>query len=171
MGKETWKYCVREVRTCGDLAFVPLPNGEEAIIDANMAEAASVWNWHIGRTDSGFTIRRSLNPGYQTLADLISPPPAGMQNDHRNRNPLDNRRLNLRHCTNQQNSQNRMRSNVTGYKGVGRHGRGWRARITTTAKRVSLGCFDTPEAAARAYDKAAVEHFGEFACLNFDDVA
>lgn len=62
----------------------------------------------------------------------------------------------------------------TGYKGVNWSGaktRRWQARIMRNGKRVFLGNFDSPEEAARAYDAAARELFGEFARLNFPDGA
>jgi AP2 domain-containing protein/HNH endonuclease len=61
----------------------------------------------------------------------------------------------------------------TGYKGVGWSGstRRWQARIMRNGKRVFLGSFGTPEEAARAYDAAARELFGEHAWLNFPEEA
>lgn len=62
----------------------------------------------------------------------------------------------------------------SGFKGVswagGRINR-WQARIMREGKRVFLGNFDTPEEAARAYDAAARELFGEHAWLNFPEAA
>jgi hypothetical protein len=93
--------------------------------------------------------------------------------DHVNGNSLDNTRVNLRSSTPQQNSWNRgLRSDsLTGYKGVSsrRGGKGFIARIQVEGKRKFLGWFHNPVDAARAYDAAAREYFGEFARLNFPD--
>lgn len=43
----------------------------------------------------------------------------------------------------------------------------WRARITAHGKTMNLGFFVSREDAARAYDDAARELFGAFACVNF----
>lgn len=90
--------------------------------------------------------------------------------DHADRNPLNNTRSNLRTATRQQNAFNAgpPKNNTSGYKGVSRaFGKRWRAYINVSRKQISLGTFDTREEAALAYDSAALEMHGEFACLNF----
>lgn len=91
--------------------------------------------------------------------------------DHRNGNPLDNRRRNLRPCSRAENLWNRprYRNNTSGYKGVTycRTPRLWRAQIAAHGKRYYLGYFKSARAAARAYDAAARELHGEFARVNF----
>jgi len=62
----------------------------------------------------------------------------------------------------------------SGFKGVSympNQRRKWQVKITRNGNRVFVGNFDTPEEAARAYDKAARELFGEHAWLNFPDEA
>jgi hypothetical protein len=90
--------------------------------------------------------------------------------DHINGNGLDNRRANLRIATNGQNMANRKpnRGTASGFKGVHWHPqrRKWQARVQALGIRRSLGLFDTAAEAARAYDVAARETFGEFARLN-----
>jgi len=102
------------------------------------------------------------------------------QVDHRNHQTLDNRRGNLRVATRTQNAQNRKarRGFASRYKGITRRemdskSRPWVTLIVhpTTKKQIRLGCFSTEEEAARAYDRAAVEHYGEFAHLNFPQPA
>lgn len=60
-----------------------------------------------------------------------------------------------------------MRSdNRTGFKGVHAQDGRWRARITYRGRQLSLGLHDTPEDAARAYDKAACDLYGPGAWMN-----
>jgi len=95
--------------------------------------------------------------------------PADLQVDHINGNGLDNRRENLRLCTNAENARNRRlsKNNTTGYKGVDLDANRYRAQIRVGQKFVYLGRFDDPIEAAKAYDAAAREHYGEFARTNF----
>lgn len=92
-----------------------------------------------------------------------------LRGDHRNGNGLDNRRGNLRIATHAQNNRNRRGCGKTGFKGVTKftHCERYFARIKHHGKTVHLGCFGDPAEAARAYDRAAKELFGEFAWLNF----
>lgn len=91
--------------------------------------------------------------------------------DHINRNPLDNRRSNLRICTHSQNCMNKRSKSKSGFKGVVPNGSGWAAHIKINRKKQHLGTYRTKEQAARIYDAAAKRLFGEFAVLNFPEVA
>lgn len=86
--------------------------------------------------------------------------------DHINGDKADNRAINLRLVNRQQNAKNRPRcsNNSSGYKGVSMHSQTqrWTARIMSDKKSYSLGFFDTPEAAHRAYVEASRRLHGEF---------
>jgi hypothetical protein len=83
------------------------------------------------------------------------------QVDHENGDPSDNRLNNLRLGMSYQNLGNsgKRKHNSSGFKGVSRHGKKWRAEIA----HIKLGVFDTPELAAAAYERAAKIRYGEFA--------
>jgi len=100
------------------------------------------------------------------LHRTIMNPNSGSDIDHVNGNGLDNRRKNLRVCSRQQNSANRGPLNGREYKGVFKHRKKWLAQIGYNYKRIYLGCFHKKEDAAMAYNKKAVELFGNFAYTN-----
>jgi hypothetical protein len=88
-----------------------------------------------------------------------------LQIDHIDGNGLHNWKGNLRPSTQQQNLWNqRINSrNTSGFKGVCRNGKNWRAAIWLNRKRMHLGTFLTREEAHAAYCEAAKQLFGEFA--------
>lgn len=91
--------------------------------------------------------------------------------DHIDGDTSNNRATNLRWCTQKDNSRNRKKSNNTSskYKGVywcaGNNK--FRAQICVDYKRIQVGYYENEEDAGRAYDLKALEHFGQFARLNF----
>ena len=101
-------------------------------------------------------------------------PPKGMVVDHVSGNRIDNTRSNLHVCTPAENCRNRpkRRGSSSQYLGVYRVKQmdKWMALICLGGKHNrTLGYFDDEIDAARAYDRAAVAHFGEAAKLNFPD--
>ena len=106
---------------------------------------------------------------------VIMDAPKGMDVDHINGDPLDNRKENLRLCTRRENCRNKKvrADSKSGFKGVYvRPNDRYQAYIGDPAKKsrhINLGTYGTPEEAARAYDKKAIELHGEYAVLNFPE--
>lgn len=96
----------------------------------------------------------------------------GIYSDHIDYNGLNNRRCNLRKCTNVENIRHQRcqtRNKSSKFKGVcwNKQEEKWQAYIYYNEKLVHLGRFNNEIEAAEAYDKKAIELFGEFASLNF----
>jgi hypothetical protein len=87
--------------------------------------------------------------------------------DHRDNDGWNQRWINLRLATRSQNQANtrRYKSNTSGYKNVfrsGRKARPWRVTIQKDGHRISIGRFETEEAANLAAIEAAKSFHGEF---------
>lgn len=105
---------------------------------------------------------------------LILKPAPGLNVDHVNGDGLDNRRENIRVCTQSQNLANRKqtpcrKAGAALYKGVTQRGTGWAAEGVHAKQRYRLGVYETPEDAAYAYDNWTRATNGEFARPNFPD--
>lgn len=92
--------------------------------------------------------------------------------DHINRDRADDRWVNLREASRAENARNSgRRTERYAFKGIKRVSRckqpRWEARIRVAGKYKHLGVFQSPELAAHAYDQAARQHHGSFACTNF----
>lgn len=131
--------------------------------------------WHIyAPQNSRLRYARAAGP-YHTqslMHRLIVGACKGEIVDHINGNGLDNRRSNLRLCSQLQNMGNRDKSRNSNqpFKGIRfqtdkPRKKPWRACIGKECQ--YLGHFATAEEAARAYDAAAIQRYGEFALLNF----
>ena len=129
------------------------------------------WKWTASQGTASLYVQRQSHKGKRIFMHrFILKTPKGEITDHINHNGLDNRRCNIRIATKMQNNLNR-KPRKDKYKGVSRGGeprkKKWQARIVVNKKSISLGYYATPKEAAKAYDKAALEYFGEFACINF----
>lgn len=156
---------------------ITLTQGKAAVVDDEDFEKLSRFKWRAWFkrnhwyavttiTDSGGQCRNIemhrmiMGYGYGDKAEV----------DHRDRDGLNNTRMNLRNATRTQNRQNQAArsDNRSGFKGVGycKATGTWRVRITVNGERLMLGYFKDPLDGAIAYDAAAMQHFGEFAVTN-----
>lgn len=91
--------------------------------------------------------------------------------DHKDTNPLNCQKYNLRPCTVPQNHAHSVKRKGTSslFKGVcWRASRNkWIAAIKLKGFQTYLGSFNDEDDAAKAYDLAALQEYGEFAVLNF----
>lgn len=91
----------------------------------------------------------------------------GSYADHKDRNPMNNRKNNLRMATPQENARNSSahRDGTSGIVGVcwNKNLSKWRAYLTVDGKQINCGCHIDKEDAIRARLEAEAKYFGEFA--------
>jgi len=154
-----------------------LPSGETVLVDDEDYEKVSRYHWYIRRRKYVSYARRIvIRKGVkytEFMHRLIMDCPDGMYIDHINHNGLDNRKENLRICTNMENSHNQVKHKPTTLgmiKGVSISpcikSKPYKAHISCNGKAKDIGYYATIEEAALAYDKKALELFGQYAQLN-----
>jgi hypothetical protein len=151
--------------------IILLTRGLTATVSDEDFDLLNKFNWNAVKGAVYYYAVRSNDKA--KMHRIIVDAPSGMQVDHIDGNTLNNTRENLRICTvsqNQCNSKVRV-DNTTGYKGVTICKSKYYAQIRHNGKRISLGYYEKPEDAARAYDEAAKKYHKEFASLNYKEDA
>lgn len=148
------------------MANIRLSGGQSVQIDDEDAALLTSRRWYAVRRGSRLYAESASHPQILMHRLILGEACKGSVVDHINGDGLDNRRVNLRVCTQRENARNRLA--VRGLRGVSwRPAYGtWRARIMVDRKEIHLGSFETEREAAHAYNAAASEHFGKFAKLN-----
>ena len=155
--------------------LIPLTQGKFAIVDAEDYPRLSRYKWYACKKRHIFyACRRKGNKIVSMHREIINAPEELLV-DHIDRDGLNNRKSNLRLCTIAQNNRNSSphRNAASKYKGVSwtKCCRKWRARIRPNRRTIYLGLFDDEIEAARTYDRKAEQLFGQFAYLNFPQLA
>lgn len=149
----------------GETTILFTKNNDKILIDTNDFDKVKSFCWVVG--NHGYACARNpttkkVMTMHRFLLGLNQQTPIV---DHANRNKLDNRRENLRTCTDSQNAANKNPSivNKTGIIGINKQGNKWRARIQYQRQKYQLGFFDNFEDALRSRLDAEIKIFGEFA--------
>lgn len=144
--------------------------GVPILVDDEDYESLACYNWYLAAGYAERYVAGSGKPGkrvrmHRQIMGLEAGDPREV--DHDNQIRTDNRRLNLRVCTEAQNQRNKplQKNSTTGVKGVSfQKAKGkYQAKITINGKRIHIGVFSSLEEAGRAYAEAANRLHGEFA--------
>ncbi len=157
---------------------IPLTKGYFAIVDDEDFALVSAYKWRpsiLKNRSAIYAITDVKKDGIRRQISMhrliLGLTDKKILTDHGDGDGLNNQRLNLRTCTHAENNRNvgLSKNNTSGYKGVvfDKRRSKWYARIRFNYRVfVSIG-LNSPEDAAREYDKKALELHGDFARTNF----
>jgi hypothetical protein len=174
----TWPLMLyRKFKYGYDFRRIYLGDDEWTIVDADVYYRLGHLKWQIkgNRGRKFYAVRfAKIGPGRTKLLNLhrvITNAPKGLVVDHKNCDSLDNRRANLRLATRSQNNQNVPKRKNTSSRFIGvcfnKEHKKWCAYISYEGKSLWLGYFESEIVAAKAYDRAALKYYGDFARINF----
>lgn len=151
-----------------------ITQGKKVLVSDEDFERISQFSWSYS-SSTGYAVRKGRKslgePRTVHMHRFIMQPASKVQIDHINGDKLDNRFSNLRIASCQENAFNRKKPRVnctSKYKGVlkRKNSNNWIARIKFNNKGIHLGSFSNEADAAKAYNAAARQYFGEFARCN-----
>jgi hypothetical protein len=152
---------------------IPLTKGLFAIVDESDYGWVNHWRWNAHWGNGYIYAGRKSGEHTILMHRAIVAAQDGQVVDHRNHDTLDNRRENIRVCSQTQNLYNRSKAknNTSGLIGVYWHKskNRWCAQIRDSGKRIHIGYFTDKVQAAIARDAMAKLIHGEFAVLNFPE--
>jgi len=173
------KPAIRPIRIEGNIAYVPLTKGYEAVIDAADVSLVEGFNWCAhevrkkGAVCKAYAVRTALHSGRNItvlMHRVVLKAGREFEVDHRDSDGLNNRRSNLRIATPSENRKNQVigSRNTSGVKGVSWHRKAgkWSVEIHSEGKKTYLGLFADIDAAAAAYASASKRIHGDFGRLS-----
>lgn len=147
-------------------------NGKYTIVDLEgfykYNLCGNKYNWTMQKSTHVVSWDKELKRNVY-LHVLINDNPTAENVDHKDRNPLNNLKSNLRSSTVKENqhNQNIRKDNKTGYKNVAVRSNGsFGVTLRVDGKKEFLGEYSSPAMAAYAYDLVAPLFFGEFPNIN-----
>lgn len=135
------------------------------LIDTDDLEMVSKYQWHIEHSRKNLSYAQAnIEKSTIRIHRLIMN--TTLQVDHINHNGLDNRKSNLRVCTNQENNFNKLhrRNPKSGYTGIryNEKSQSYYVRIMVNKKEISLGHYKILEDALEARKQGEIRYFGNF---------
>lgn len=134
---------------------IPLSNGQKALVDDDDYPRLAQYHWYI---HGKYAERWVPKVGGLSMHRDVMNPPAHLVVDHLNFNTLDNRKSNLRVCTNSENVSRRnplltVKPN-NGFHGIRyvKKDRQWQVRFRKNKQQIYVGEFKDAVTAAIAYD-------------------
>jgi hypothetical protein len=151
---------------------IPLSQGKITLVDDEDYDYLNQWKWtYFTNSNCEYAARNQDKKAILMHRVILGDPFCnnGLDTDHINRDGLDNRKINLRFCTHQQNQWNRgkFKNNKSGFIGVYYERGKWRASSRANHTHTFIGYFDTAEEASQAYKQFVLKAYGEFAETNF----
>lgn len=170
VSKTSRKKPVRAPRVVGELAYLPLTKGYEAVVNASDLALLGSRPWcALVHKNTVYAVRNDVVDGRRVtvyLHRVVLSAPDELLVDHKDGNGLNNTRANLRLATRTQNCQNQRvgRRNTSGVKGVSwdQSKNKWQVGIGIAGKRKHIGRFDSLSDAEAAYARAIALEYGEF---------
>ncbi|NLH45016.1 MAG: Fis family transcriptional regulator [Acholeplasmataceae bacterium] len=154
-----------------------LTQNKTALVDDDDFDLLIQFRWWAVNEHNHFYASTEINGKQIKMHRFLLNPSIGQKVDHVDGNGLNNQRNNIRICNTSQNAMNSKKcaDGRSKYKGVWIVNKGKKKRIRAALRLngvlISLGSFKDELTAAKAYDKAALKYFGEFANLNFKRTA
>lgn len=161
---------------------IPLTQDKVTLVDDVDFEWLSSWKWYAWREPkSGLFYAHASSKIYQgnwsakplSMSRLLLQPSKRQLVDHRDRDTLNNQRLNLRLCDRSENNLNRLHPRKGQFRGVFLVRRDltkpFRAVFRFRGVQYQGGYHATEEEAARAYDDLVIRHCPKFGLLNFGE--